>query len=267
MSVRSSVETITVAKARKILENNRNNRPISDSYVAQLAQAINDGEWQVNGESIKIDVNNDLKDGQHRLNAIIIANKPIETMVIRNLPSDCFDTIDRGKKRTMSDILSRHGEVNATVVAGGVSWVWRYEQDRMRSTQGKIKTPRPPQAIDCLERNPGLRDSASAINPLRKLMPPSIAAFCHYLFSKQNKALAETFFEKLSSGEGLRTTQAVYRLRERLIENRGSKAKLPPIEILALTFKAWNHARNGDTVKTLRWRTEGNAPEDFPVIE
>lgn len=67
--------------------------------------------------------------------------------------------------------------------------------------------------------------------------------------------------------DGVQFPQAVYCLRERLIANKGSKAKLRPVDILALTFKAWNHARNGDNVRYLRWRTEGDTPEDFPSIE
>lgn len=267
MSVRSNLETITPAKARKMLEKNIENRPFSENHALNLAQAIESGEWQVNGDAIRIDVNGNLKDGQHRLNAVIIANKPIQTLVVRNLPASCFDTIDRGKKRSMGDILARHGEGHYAALAGALTWLWRHENGQVTGTNGRRSRPRPPQAIDCLERNPKLRDSVVAGLPVSKIMSPSIAGMCHYLFSKQNADLAASFFDKLATGEGLRKTQAVYVLRERLIQNKGAKAKLRPVEIVALTFKAWKHAMNGDNVRHLSWRTGGERPEEFPSIE
>ena len=90
--------------------------------------------------------------------------------------------------------------------------------------------------------------------------------FCYYLFSEQNAAKADRFFEEFSLGADLRGDSPVYHLRERLLANRISKSKLPMLEIIALFFKAWIAYRQGRTVRNLRWRSEGPAPEKFPEI-
>jgi hypothetical protein len=52
-------------------------------------------------------------------------------------------------------------------------------------------------------------------------------------------------------------------LRERLIRNSISKAKLHPHYIMALTIKAWNCRRAGTSVRNLRYYEE---TEPFPTV-
>ena len=66
----AKIVDITPEMAREYLEKNSHNRRLSERSVRNLATAIKNGEWQVNGEAIKVDKEGNLLDGQHRLSAI-----------------------------------------------------------------------------------------------------------------------------------------------------------------------------------------------------
>ena len=47
-----------------------------------------------------------LLDGQHRLHAIVLANKPVTMLVAKNLNENTFSAIDCGVKRTIGDLTN-----------------------------------------------------------------------------------------------------------------------------------------------------------------
>lgn len=105
-------ETITPEKARMYLNTNKDgNRKLSTKAVIELARAIRDGKWQLTHQGIAFDAKGRLIDGQHRLNAVIFARKPVEMMVARGVDSSKNNlyTIDTGIKRSVSNILDMGG--------------------------------------------------------------------------------------------------------------------------------------------------------------
>jgi len=84
----------------KNLENNRN---LSIRYSQNLANLMKKGEWKL-GEPIKFDKHGKLIDGQHRLQAVIIANLSVEFLVIYGYDTESAQVLDRGKTRSLSDI-------------------------------------------------------------------------------------------------------------------------------------------------------------------
>ena len=118
MTITSSVETITPAKAKEYLKKNTNNyRKMSRSTIRSYAEDIKNGRWELNGETIIFGKDGVLKDGQHRLAAIVLAGKPADILVVRGVETDAHK-IDIGKVRTNVDILNAEGfECDATLVA------------------------------------------------------------------------------------------------------------------------------------------------------
>lgn len=98
-------EVITPELAQEYLSRNKNNyRKVNNGRVAAYAQDIKAGNWQANGESIKFDKEGNLKDGQHRLSAIIMAGIPVRMMVLRDLDNDVI-IFDSGMNRTAQQIF------------------------------------------------------------------------------------------------------------------------------------------------------------------
>jgi len=124
------------------------------------------------------------------------------------------------------------------------------------------------QFMQALRRHPEIRESVNYGHMVKKIMRHSLGTFLHYRFSRKDPVLADTFFVKLAQGTGLERDEPVYILRERLLEEQKDKShKMSPIHVMALVIKAWNATREGKRIRALRWRTEGESPEEFPTVE
>ena len=104
----STLETITPELAKELLTHNIVNRHLSMARAKQYAKDMENGLWQINGEGIAIDVDGNLKDGQHRLQAIVLANMPVQMFVIRGVSKDTT-LYDRGRVRSISDAWTIDG--------------------------------------------------------------------------------------------------------------------------------------------------------------
>lgn len=115
------VETITPEMAAMYLKKNTQNyRKLSMSKARQYAEDIISGRWQLNGEPLIFGEDGILKDGQHRLAAIVKAGKPVKMAVIRGVESEAY-IYDVGMNRTAQQITESNGyEANSTII-GAVS--------------------------------------------------------------------------------------------------------------------------------------------------
>lgn len=96
-------QVITPKLAKAWLERNTNNyRKLSEQIVEAYASDMANDLWEENGESIVFDEDGVLKDGQHRLAAIIKADKPITMFVIEGVSRD-VTTWDDGKIRSTKE--------------------------------------------------------------------------------------------------------------------------------------------------------------------
>jgi hypothetical protein len=109
MSIDVRVETITPRMAANYLTRNTMNRPLRGYWVSALAKAIEDGRWHVTHQGIAFNCDGSLLDGQHRLSAIVAANKPVKMLVTRQLERGAMLGIDQGRLRTATDIAPTLG--------------------------------------------------------------------------------------------------------------------------------------------------------------
>ena len=112
--ITAKVETITPEIAKTMLGENVNNRRISRDNVNLFAREIRNGEWRFNGEAIKFGKDGRLLDGQHRLLAVIAADKPLTTLVIRGLEDETQQTMHLGRRAH----LARRKELHAARLTG-----------------------------------------------------------------------------------------------------------------------------------------------------
>ena len=103
-----SVEFITPEQARAYLATNKNNRNMRKAVVEKYAYDMANGKWEDNGETIAFSVSGALKNGQHRLAAIIKSNVGIWCIVVRNVP-ELATIYDIGAKRKVSDFMAFQG--------------------------------------------------------------------------------------------------------------------------------------------------------------
>jgi len=130
---RVELMTVTPAMATNWLENaNTRNRKLSDAYVSRLARDIAEGRWLLTHEGLAFDPTGVLLDGQHRLWAVVLADKPIQTYVWLNITPDALVAINNGRPRSIQDALT---------LAGGMGPVTTDEMATLRALLGGLGSP------------------------------------------------------------------------------------------------------------------------------
>ena len=120
--ISTETKIITPKIAGEMLEKNTSNyRQIQNSKVNTYASEMQAGLWQENGEPIVFDEDGVLKNGQHRLTAIIRANVSIKMLVVYGVSRD-VTAFDLGKIRSISEIARAEGVLcdNTTSGAAGI---------------------------------------------------------------------------------------------------------------------------------------------------
>jgi hypothetical protein len=260
---------ITPEIAGRLLGQNRNNRHIRKTRVELYLRDILAGRWPVNGETLVFAPDGDLLQGQHRLMACVQAGVAFESYIIGDIPEDYRWSFDSGLSRTVGDVLGFVGESNATNLGAAITVAWKITTNGTLHSGGGYPYPTRSDLNEYLARNLDIRDSVkagerAAKSPVR--MTPSIAAGLHHLFAQVDADAADDFFARLASGADLAPDNAVLVLRNVLLSQIGAPRRLEPIDIAAITIKAWNAWRSDRPVKYLRWRRRGKNAERFPEI-
>lgn len=259
------VEKISPAKAKRMLGSNVHNRNLRPARVQVLAAAIQRGEWELNGETIKIAEDGTLLDGQHRLQAVVESGVSIRTVVVRGLPLEIQDTVDTGRRRRLADVLALEGHTDTHALAATLNVLHRYRTEH-RLDANNQNAPTPQQALDLLADNPDVPKSVKVGRQVAKEIggPIGVLAAFHQVFREVDLPAAESFFDRLEDGVELKATDPVLHLRRQIIRASvdRSYAARPP-HIAALMIKAFNWRRSGKRIELLSYRKS----EAFPVID
>lgn len=248
--INTTTVTISPSKAEKMLEMNINNRPVSERHVDFLAGEIKAGNWKLNGESIKVGRDR-IIDGQHRLYAIIRANKAIKTLVSTGLADDVFDTVDTGRNRTGSDILALRGEGYVTALSAMLLLTRRYYKQKNFGERGKVSNV---ELEKLLEEFPECRDFAGVGPKCTGLIAPRVIEFCYYVFSKVDKDDADKFIEQVCTGNNLPNRHPILALRNKIITAKLSGNKFHVDATIHMMFKAWSMVRAGKRTSRIAYK-------------
>ena len=112
--MRTEIITVTPELAKTWMYQNHDNRQIKNGVVQRYADMMLRGEWELTHQGIAFDSAGALRDGQHRLLAVVASNRAVDMMVSWGV--DSARMMDRGAVRTAADILrkpQRHAEMAA----------------------------------------------------------------------------------------------------------------------------------------------------------
>lgn len=131
--IKHRTKIITPKTAQQILDKTVaagvKNRNLNHKVVEQYAEAMKQGEWKLNGESISFDEDGFLLNGQHRLHACILANTPFETDIATGVDRATFDTIDSGRGRSAGQVVQMSGHKYGNLIASIVRGVEQIHSD------------------------------------------------------------------------------------------------------------------------------------------
>lgn len=249
--MQTTIVNITPSKAKRYLEQNVGNRPLKNSHIRFLVSEIENGNWKCNGESIKIGTNKLIIDGQHRLSAIVKANKSIKTVVMTGLDPDVFDTIDTGKNRSPGDTFALMGEKNTNQLAALIKCLHRYYDLEWR----KMAHISNSEYEKLLERWPDTREVVATYDlKAPGLIPKRCLHLCYYVFKRKNKEQALDFMTKLCQGNDIPARSPIMALRNKIMEGKLKGMRMDPDILIALIIKSWNLYRDGKSTTRLTYK-------------
>lgn len=274
---KSDIEMVLVTPDQAIawLENTKfNNRKVSEIVVKKIENDIRNNRWKFDGSPLRFDQEGSLVDGQHRLWAVVRAQRSVLCLVVRNLEEHALNVIDTGKSRTFGDILHFNGYVNSNALASAarLSIMWRQCNGDLRefaTFKGKM-TCSSTEVVEETENNKALVDSLQYLVSFKftkKFMGLGAAALCHFLFARIDKLQADEFFYLLEKGTDLPDGNAALALRnsltlrDHIVSRTVKSSRHRNSYLIAIIIKAWNAFREERFVKRL---TYGEDREAYP---
>lgn len=255
-------ENITPAKAQEYLKTSIGNRPISKVFVRSYADTMKQGKWLLNGVPIIFDIDGHLRDGHHRLYAVIEAGIPVRFDVCRGTSAEAFTTYDCGRHRTVGQLLAMQQVKNYNLVGSIV-----IANERLISC-GRLLENNSGSAgnrttnsdkYELYRKDPdGYGSVASYICALLsrcRMLSGSWAGGLYYYLTHTGgytDAEVKPFFEEIFSVETTKTS-ACNILRKAITNAALSGKKIKAETLWAYIVKAWNSFISGKEMKVLRY--------------
>ncbi len=259
--ITSKVERITPDLAKKMLLRVAGSGRIDQATLQAFERDMREGRWLLNGAPIVLAGDERILDGRARLHACVRSDTSFETLVIRGIQPDTFETIDSVRKRTLADVLSIRHETHGRALASALRIIWSYQTG---GTPGGGKAPTPTALLAILEQSPEIRDSILPALRSMPLLPHGCAIALHHLASKIHPNKADQFIAQLGEPVTTRADDPIIQLRSALSALRGQGGARKQTYILAIAIKAWNAFCRDKQIKHLRYGAEREA---FPRIE
>lgn len=175
---------ITPEQAKTWLETkNTSNRKLRIHHAEYLASAIKNGDFKTTHQGIAFSKSGLLLDGQHRLAAIVIADKAVEMVVHFDLDDDAFICIDQGLKRSIAEVTNIEKK-QSEVARAALAYVTR--------------KPSPEQVLRLYDSAFGenvklLHDYCNSASTYYSSAQVRIAAVCHLVNGKNKDYILQTY--------------------------------------------------------------------------
>lgn len=270
--MKSTAELVTPEIAKKWMEENTENRPISQFNVRKYARRMTAGKWKLTHQAVGITDDGRILDGQHRLLAIILSDTPVWLYITRGCDADTFAEIDGQKVRSGSDALAIAGFDEHQNLPGMLKLVrlydefrndgWNSQRARLDNDQvikAAVKAGQP--AVDAV-------DLAWKVRRLARSGPLPAYATAIYLIQRESGIPAadqfKLFWEPYGSGVGLGKGDPRLALKRTVDRNYISvKGAAPEVTrpMLGLMLKAWNAFVAGREVQVLSFKESEGMPD------
>ena len=241
------ITTVTPTIAKRLLEANDGNRPISNKLVDEIASDIENGFWRLNGETIIVSREGLLNDGQHRLEAVLKTGKPIQTAIMYGVERDARLTVDMGRQRTAGNFLAMEGAGYCFNTAATCKTLIEYNSGIIRSGgTGGGRIPTKQEIRDFYLKNRKRVDAAVAFaanERFGKVAGVTPVAAAYFILHKINDAEAAVFFARFMDGANLKAGDPILWLRTRLMSEK--KNWIRATEKLEIILRYWNRWRQG----------------------
>jgi len=288
--MKTEVHEVDLAKAKDWIEKNLpytrgvdgTNRPISKRKVNQYAIDMLRGNWKLTHQGIAFAVAGLLKDGQHRLLALIQAAeegaidgdeilkpKPrikIPMQVTFGLDDTTFEVLDTGLPRSANQVLAIAGYNNTTYVAAAARLLYMFEGYEFRHWKTTRATNH-----DVLKvvRDTRIDEYITPITPLKPIgfIIPATAVGYYVCEKAMPTGPHEEWLYGLKNGESMRADDPCLVFRNYIIRSKGQpKVRRDAYMHLALYIIAWNDYVAKKRRSVISWRsTASEFPKPYTI--
>lgn len=247
---------VTPKKAAEFLGANQGNRNMRKAVIATYARDMAAGDWMTTGDSIKFDWNGRLIDGQHRLEAILAADTPVQMVVVKGLEPRVQDVLDVNSRRSAADALRFNGVLHNVNELAGAARIAKARALGIVVSASSAHTPvtmSNSEVLSWIHNNPGIVPAAALARRTYKTIgaTPSALTYCIWELEKIDPVAAVEFFTstadfRTDGRNDPRSTllRAFNTLRER------KQHMTAGVQILYI-FRAWNAWRDGEPLGSL----------------
>jgi hypothetical protein len=274
-------EFITVSMAKAMLAWNRpytvgvagTNRPLRPKVVQKYADDMLAGRWETTNQGIGIadDENGDpvIIDGQHRLNAIVLAGQTnpdlrVLMAVTKGLLPSAATVIDTQMRRQGGDVLAMaHGIRNPMVVTAALRLLHLYDNVPWSLNAWTQFKPSNAQLMGFVEAYPGIEESEHMTANTGLAIPSGpLTAATHLVRRERTDLDMSVFLKGLKTGANLAERDPILALRNYGLNALKNKQRREGPQMLALTLRAINSWVVDDRRYNLRF----SAAEPYPRL-
>lgn len=255
-----SIREITPTNAANLLDaKNTKNRNISKGKVSEYINAMKNGEWMFNGDSIRISNEGILLDGQHRLTAVAKSGLSQHFIIIENMQKEIGLTIDVGKVRNGGDVLSLEAGVGrnmAQSISGAIKIFHKHNTGKSMSNSGTGRLTNV-QVVEKYKENERLITFCvewmnENVKRQGAILAKSEMLACLMIFASIDKDACISFSEMVFCGLGITEACTQSFLRDYLQSCKVDSKKSTSTQRLHTIIKSWNSIRSGRVIKVAR---------------
>lgn len=261
---KTTIEGVSVtpglAEAAKFLRVKKN-RDIDQKWVDRLVVIIKEGRFH-NFESLIFDWDGDFRQGQHRVEAIIKAGKPVEMGFTFGIDPAAFPAMDVGRKRSAAQFLKLDDIRYAGTIAATVRLKYRIDHPGLAPDDENVYLLSHQLNDDVLYR------AIAAGSRVRKqgvILSSAVLAYRMIATQAARHLSLDEFWDRFTVGDELKTSSPIFKLRaqferERTTKDRKVRQYLTQAQQAAWIILAWNSWAIGQTAVSFKWSDENALP-------
>jgi hypothetical protein len=239
-------------------------RAQSQRSIDRYASDLLEGEFPFTGDPIRVDVNGELIDGQHRCVAVMETGITVPALVIRGLPTERIRYFDGGRPRRFQDDLRIAGYANHANLATLTTRVWHWQHGNygymgipyVRNAIYSNTQPTRAQLWATLHNTDNLPSAVTNGNRIGARMPNapvSVISFVWWLLGTNNLDAREKFFHELVDGSvDNGAAYPINVLRRQLTRRMGPTEAREGYVWIVYFIKAYNAWVEGRSISYLR---------------
>ena len=97
-----------------LIHHNKDNRKVTNSQINKIAKSIREDGWLRDGQPLTFNVDGNITEGQHRLNAIVAEDVTVPMIIVLGVELNCFTNTAPAKPRRPEDEIQRKDIKNKT---------------------------------------------------------------------------------------------------------------------------------------------------------